>query len=161
MPVVLRELTKADLPVVERWFAEPGPRRWLGDESWPRRLVNLAAHSAGRFAFAAVADDAIVGLVDVERYGDARAAVALVVAPGQRRRGVGKAIVQTLRKQPALASVAEFFGGVEAGNVAGAALVCSAGFERVTEGPDDEGFTYFALRTDGRRPRDPWALPAT
>jgi hypothetical protein len=69
-------------------------------------------------------------------------------------------MARALPERPELASVVEFFGGVEAGNVASAALVTGAGFEQVTDEPDDEGFTYYALRLDGERPRRPWRRPS-
>ena len=147
--MALRSLTAADLPVVERWFCDPDTRRWLGDEAWPRRLLALAGRSQGRFAFVAVLGGDVVGLADVERYGDDRAAVAVVVAPEHRRRGMGKAILRGLLDVPQLEGVVELFGGVEVGNAASAALVTSSGFEQVSERPDDEGFTYFAQRRTG------------
>jgi L-amino acid N-acyltransferase YncA len=160
MPVVLRELTEADLAAVEGWFTESETRKWLGDEAWPRRLIRLAARSADRFAYAAVRHGVVVGIADAERYGDGRAAVALVVAPEHRGVGIGTAMASALPERPELASVVEFFGGVEAGNAASGALVTGAGFEQVTDEPDVEGFTYYALRTDGERPRRPWRRPS-
>jgi L-amino acid N-acyltransferase YncA len=160
MTLVLRELTDADLPLVEGWFAEAETGRWLGDQSWPRRLLRLAARSPDRFAYAALRAGVVVALADAERYRDRRAGVALVVAPAHRRRGVGTAVARALAERPDLADVVEFIAGVEDGNVAGTALVVGAGFWQVTDAPDGGGFTYFAVRPDGGRPRRPWALPA-
>ena len=159
MSLVLRELTAADLAAVSGWFADPATARWLGGAAWARRLLELAAASPGRFALAAVRGDALVGLADVERFGDGRAAVAIVVAPDARRSGVATAMVRALGAHLALAGIAEVVAGVEAGNAASEALVRAAGFERVTEAPDADGFVYFARRTDGARPACPWALP--
>ena len=158
MSLLLRELTVEDLPVVERWFRDPETDRWLGDESWPRRLLILTSAST-RLAFAATCDSTVVGIADIECYSDARAAAALVVAPDRRRLGIGRALAEALPRQPQLNGIVEFFGGVEEGNVASEALVTSAGFEQVTDAPDDEGFTYFALRVDGARPARPWLPP--
>lgn len=143
---MLRELTHADLPTVDSWFAESETRQWLGDPAWPRQLIRLAGLSRDRFAFAAVRQGVVVGIADVERYEDGRAAVAIVVAPEHRRRGVGKTIVMMLIERAEPAGVVEFVGGVEAGNGASAAFLTSCGFEQTTDAPDDEGFTYFALR---------------
>lgn len=70
MSLVIRQLEEADLPEVASWFADQETRRWLGDEAWPRRLLQLAAPSAGRFAFAALLDSALAGVADVDRYDD-------------------------------------------------------------------------------------------
>jgi L-amino acid N-acyltransferase YncA len=152
MSLVLRELTEADVPSVEGWFRDSETQRSLGDETWPRQLIRLASLSADRFAYAAVEEEVVVGIADAERYADGRAAIALVVSPVHRRLGVGKAMARALGERPKLARVVEFFGGVEAGNLASAALVTGAGFEQVTDEPDKDGCAYFALRRDGRRP---------
>jgi L-amino acid N-acyltransferase YncA len=159
MSLVLRELTEADVPSVEGWFQDFETRRWLGDETWPRQLIRLASLSADRFAYAAVEEDVVVGIADAERYADGRAAIAVVVSPVHRRLGVGNAMGRALAERPELAGVVEFFGGVEAGNRASAALVTGAGFEQVTDEADKDGFAYFALRRDGERPGRPWSLP--
>lgn len=156
---MLRELTDPDLQLVEPWFAEYETQRWLGDQTWPQRLLRLAALSADRFAYAALKKGVVVGAADVERYRDGRAGLALVVAPEHRRLGVGKAMAGALIDRPELADVTEFIAGVEDGNFASAALVTSAGFQKVADEPDANGFTYFALRRNGRPP-GPWTLPS-
>ena len=144
----LRELAEEDLPTVELWFGDEETRRWLGDERWPRRLLDLA-NDRDRFAYVACLDGTPVGLADVERYEDNRAAVAVVVRPDRRRGSVGTQVLEALPELPELRTVAEFFGGVERGNVASAALVVAAGFELVTPEPDADGFMYFVMH---RRP---------
>ena len=143
MDLTLRRLTPDDLPAVEPWFRDQEMRRWLGDEAWPRMVLRLAAGSDRRFAFAASGPAGVAALADVERYSDERAAVALVVAPGSRRRGVGSALARALARRPELAGTLEFFGGVEAGNSAGARLAVHAGCAPVSSPPDADGFRYF------------------
>jgi ribosomal protein S18 acetylase RimI-like enzyme len=109
--LALRPLVPDDLSVVEPWFDEAETQRWLGGREWPRQLLHLVSQSGGRYAYAAVLDEVVVvGLVDVERYDDSRAAVAVAVAPEHRRRGIGAAMLRALAAQPELASVIELFG---------------------------------------------------
>jgi GNAT superfamily N-acetyltransferase len=143
MSVVLRPLTERDVHVSEAWFAEPKTRRRLGDATWPRRLLALA-REPGRYAFAALEGEAFVAIADAEREGE-RAAVALVVAPEQRRRGLGRAVLAALREHHALSEL-DLLAGVEDGNDAATALVLGAGFEPLSADPDEEGFRYFLLR---------------
>lgn len=143
MSVVLRPLTERDVHVAEAWFAEPETRRRLGDATRPRRLLALA-RVPGRFAFAVLEGEALVAIADAEREGE-RAAVALVVAPEQRRRGLGRAVLAALREDQALSDL-DLLAGVEDGNDAATALVLGAGFEPLSADPDDEGFRYFLLR---------------
>ena len=159
VPVVLRDMTAADLAAVSGWFADPETIRWLGGYDWPRRLLELAARSPDRFALAGVRAGAIVGVLDVERAGDGRADVALVVAPAERRAGVATGMIRALLEHSALAGVVEVRAGVETGNAASEALVRRAGFEPVADGPDAEGFVYFVRRTDATRPA--WPSDAT
>jgi RimJ/RimL family protein N-acetyltransferase len=149
---MLRELTASDLQLVEPWFAEYDTQRWLGDQAWPRQLLRHVALSADRFGYAALQNGVVVGMADVERYRDGR------VAPGYRRLGVGTAMAGALTERPELADVIEFIAGVEEGNLASAALMTRAGFQKVTDETDANGFTYFALRRNGR-PSVPWTLP--
>jgi hypothetical protein len=68
-------------------------------------------------------------------------------------------MLEALAERPELAAVAKFIGDVEDSNAASAALVTGAGFQRVTDRPDEDGFSYFAMRADGERPRRVWNLP--
>jgi hypothetical protein len=61
---------------------------------------------------------------------------------------------------PGLEAVVEYFAGVEQGNMASAALLAKAGFEQVRDTPDEEGFSYLAMRPDGSQPRRPWVVPS-
>ena len=158
-PVGLRELTAVDLAVVEPWFGDADTRRRLGDEAWPRRLLELAGRSAERVVLAATRAGRVVGVLDVERYSDGRAAIALVVGPAERRTGIATAALDLLAREALVRGISELVGGVEADNVAALALARSAGFAQVTDGPDDDGFLYVARRTDGQGLPRPWTPP--
>jgi ribosomal protein S18 acetylase RimI-like enzyme len=92
--------------------------------------------------------------VDIDIDADHRAAFAIVIAPEQRRRGVARAMVETMIAEPRFAAVCEWFAGVETGNVASQQLLESRGFARMTS-EDADGFSYFARRINGW-PRLPW-----
>jgi ribosomal protein S18 acetylase RimI-like enzyme len=157
--VSLHELTLDDLHVIEPWFSDADTRGWLGDATWPRRLLEFAHRWPARLALTATSEGQIVGLMDVDRYPDGRAAIALTVDPSERHQGIGSAMLLTLVRDSDTHGLNELFGGVEDHNTAGLALVQSAGFEQVTDAPDAAGFRYFARRTDGRRLRHPWVRP--
>jgi hypothetical protein len=95
-----------------------------------------------------------VALLDVEIYEGRRASFAIVVAPGVRRAGVGRRVVEAAIAHPLFREVAEWFVGIERGNEASRGLVLALGFRQVTE-EDADGFTYYAR---GQSPV-PWSLP--
>ena len=80
---------------IETWFDDPETQRWLGGRSWPRRLVALA-ELPGRVAVVWLQRGEIVALLDIERYGDGPAAIALVVSPAHRGEGIGTAILRSI-----------------------------------------------------------------
>jgi GNAT superfamily N-acetyltransferase len=139
--LVLRELTERDVAAAAPRFDEPETRLRLGDRAWPEQALRLAAADEARAAYAVELDGALVAIADAERE-DGRAAVALVVAPDQRRRGIGRAALEALRRDLRMPLLA----GVEPGNEAAERLVCSAGFERPDQAPDADGYVYFVSR---------------
>jgi RimJ/RimL family protein N-acetyltransferase len=151
----LRPLRRADCDRMGAWFADADTNRWLGGAEWPLEVLALCDPASGRFAYAAVSGDELVGLVDVECYADRRASMAIVVAPGLRRQGVGRKILDQVLEQPDLAHILEFFGGVEVGNIASQRLITAAGFLAMQDGPDEEGFTYYARRRDETLLKEP------
>jgi RimJ/RimL family protein N-acetyltransferase len=147
-----RTLGREDLAAVEPWFDDPATRRWLGGRAWPRRLVELAEQPA-RFALLWEEDGVPVALLDLEVDEAGTAAVALVVAPEARGRGIATAILASVFALAELAGVHRVIGEVERGNDESGALVRAAGFVPDPAGARDAGFRRWVLL----RPRPPAA----
>jgi len=159
--ISLSPLTPETLPLAKAWFRDEETRRWLGDASWPERALRLAKDPptendvTGRFAWLAYHDGEPVGLVDVERYEDGVAGLALVVGPVFRKRGFGKKILSAVASHPELALTPILRAGIEPANQASVRCFEGAGFEPRSEEPDEEGFIYFTRRI---RPSEPEKL---
>jgi RimJ/RimL family protein N-acetyltransferase len=95
-----------------------------------------------RRAWIVEADDAPVGLVDVEVYEDLTAGLAFVIAPSCRGSGVGRRALQAIAEQLAGDGVREVFGGTETNNAASIRCMEGSGFTRRSHEPDAEGFLY-------------------
>jgi RimJ/RimL family protein N-acetyltransferase len=144
-----RPLADADVAALEAWFADPATVRWVGTPGYPRRLLELA-RAPSRLAFAVTAGGEPVALVDVELDGaGSSAAIALVVAPRVRGRGVGRAALAAVMRRRELAAVAELVAEVEDANVTARRCILAAGFRPIGAAAD-AGFTRYALRR--RRP---------
>lgn len=143
MSITIRPLSPEDVGRIEPWFADETTTRWLGDAGYPNRLLTLAGRP-GRWAFAAVERDEPVALVDVEQDEDdaSSVAVALVVAPEKRSRGIGRSLFAMIFARPELAEARELVGEVEKGNAAAARCVLAAGFRRrgIASDPDFERY---------------------
>ena len=140
-----RSFRAEDLVKVEPWFDDAETRRWLGDRTWPRRLLELARQSDRVALLYSLADEP-VGLLDIELYADGTAAVAVIVSPDHRRRGLATAILRSLFHLPQTGGVDRIIGEVEVGNVAGERCVRAAGFEPCAAVVTHEGFIRFASR---------------
>jgi len=87
-----------------------------------------------------------VALIDAEVYTDDSAAIALVVAPRWRRRGVGAATLVAVGAYLARThGVLRLVGGVEQRNTASARCALTAGFVPSGDVPDQEGFVDYVL----------------
>ena len=168
--VHLRSFQAQDLPLIEPWFLDDETNRWLGGPDWPRLMLDLAdrplgefrgAIETGRFRWTAWDGELPVGYVDCGIYdrwttwdGERAVAeidvpsgaVAFTVAPGCRRLGYGRQILQALFDAPEVADIELVGGGVEPQNVASIACLRSAGFSQENKEPDFEGMVYFVRR---------------
>jgi RimJ/RimL family protein N-acetyltransferase len=142
-----RSFRAADLLTVEPWFEDDETQRWLGGRVWPRRLLKLA-RQPNRAALLYAYADRPVGLLDVERCPEGRAAVAVVVSPEHRGQGVATSMLRSVFDLPEANGVTEVVGEVEFGNTAGEGCIRAAGFVRDSEAASDERFLRFLLRRD-------------
>ena len=159
--ISLTPLTPDTLPLTEAWFKNEETRRWLGDVSWPERALRLASEPStendvtGRFVWLACHGEEPVGLVDVERYENGTAGLALVVGPVFRKQGFGRRILAAVVSHPELARTPILRADIESANRASVRCFEGAGFEPQSEEPNEEGFIYFARRI---RPSEPEKL---
>jgi GNAT superfamily N-acetyltransferase len=144
LPISHRPLRKEDLEAIEPWFDDAATQRWLGDRSWPRRLLGLA-ELPGRFAVAWQERGEVVALLDIERYGSGSAAIALVVSPAHRGEGIGKAILRSIFDLAGVEGVEQIYGEVEQGNVAAEGLVRAAGFVPANSAASEAAFNGWVL----------------
>ncbi len=127
------------------------------------------AIQTGSFRYVAEFDGRLVGYIDCGTYdryteyqGEGAAgpiivdsieapagALAFVVDPARRGRGIGRAMIGALMLQPQVAFVALFEAGVEPENLASRRCLAAAGFTLRSEEPDFEGFLYYLVRRDG------------
>jgi RimJ/RimL family protein N-acetyltransferase len=151
-PAELIPLTESTLAIAVPWFEDEQTQRWLGGPGWPALVLRLAASPpaeyrgrqvTGRFVWLAYVDQAPVGLADTERYADATASVAIVVAPAVRGRGVGRRIIQAVLAHPELAATQVTEAGIEPGNAASVRCFTAAGFTAANDTPDEHGVVYF------------------
>ena len=89
-----------------------------------------------------VEGDAPVALLDVERYADGTAAIAVVVSPSHRRKGLASGVIASLLDMPE-EGVTEIVAEVEEGNAAASQLVRSSRFAAIPGA--EEGFQRFVL----------------
>ena len=156
--IELQPFTPDLLGGVAPWFDDAETARWLGGRDWPENLLRLIAdpprehRGSGvreRAGWVAMLDRDPAALIDTEVYADGTAAVALVVAPAQRRRGVGAAALAAIGELLARTrGVDALVGGVEQHNEASHRCVKAAGFVAVADDPDEEGFINYVLRLD-------------
>lgn len=154
--LAIRRFTPAALSAVAPWFDDPETFRWLGGRDWPASLLHLIADPPSEHRGSAVRERAgwtaalggeDVALVDTEIYTDGTAAIAIVVAPQHRRRGIGAATLVAMGELLARThGVERLIGGVKQDNAASARCVKAAGFVAAAETADEEGFIDYVLR---------------
>lgn len=157
-PIHLRPFAPDLLGAVAPWFDDAETVRWLGGREWPENLLRLIAdppheHRGStvrdRAGWVATLDGEPVALIDTEVYEDGTAALSLVVAPAQRRRGLGTSALAAIGRLLGRSyGVEALVGGVEQHNEASHRCVKAAGFVAVADDPDEEGFINYVLRLD-------------
>jgi RimJ/RimL family protein N-acetyltransferase len=188
--VALRRFAREDLPSVEPWFLDPDTRRFLGGPEWPALMLareglvgekfrgatqtaayRYVAHTAGRpfgYVDCGTFDRCTLyggedsnGPIILETLEVTTAAIAFVVDPEQRRRGLGQAMIAALLSRPELRHTQLFEAGVEPENIASRRCLEASGFRLRSERPDFEGMLqYRAWRTGTGTGTGPDAAPA-
>ncbi len=182
--VSLRLLARADLPLIRPWFEDLDTRRFLGGPDWPAAMLEHGARAAGTVFrgarqtgahhYLALSADTPVGYIDcgtfdrcticagegpqgpitTETINATTGAIAFVIDPGLRGRGLGRAMIAALLDRPELFAVELFEAGVEPENTASRHCLQTAGFWLYSPEPDFEGMLYYtAWRRDRARSR--------
>jgi RimJ/RimL family protein N-acetyltransferase len=173
--ISLRPLTSAEMPLITPWFEDRYTARFLGGPAWPAQMLALAGCSAGTMFrgarqidshhYLALADGTPAGYIDcgtfdrctvyggegphgpiiVETIDAVTGAIAFVIAPQLRGRGLGRAMIAAMLARSELRDAELFEAGVEPPNTASRRSLEAAGFELGSEQPDPEGMLYYRL----------------
>ena len=146
-------LTEELAHIVAPWFDDANSIRYLGNRDWLYRELRLMQNAPGsefrgrrilaRYVWILQDQNGRpCGLVDIEPYDDGTAGMAFLIAPDQRRQGLGQHMLRLLETRPELYSVQTIVGGVEPENLAAQRCLKSAGYTFVPT-PDEEGFLRF------------------
>ena len=137
--MIFTDLTATNAETIAWWFDDPDTQRYLGDRTWLYQIVGLVQTAPGtawngvtvleRHLWLAGDRDGACGLVDIEIYDNASAALALVVAPDRRSQGVGQQILAELTIRPELNAVTRLFGSIEPDNLGAQRCCLRAGFQ--------------------------------
>lgn len=149
-------ITSDSVKEVEGWFDDADTQRFLGGREWVRRIPALLQDSPGvefrgrrvlaRYAWIVYTTGSPVGIVDVERYDNRTAGLALAVAPAMRGKGIGRLILSNLETLGELAEIKAFIGAVEPDNEAARRCMRGARFE-MAEREDEEGMLRISRRS--------------
>ncbi len=179
--VALRRLTTDDLPGIAGWFEDPETSRYLGGPEWPAAMLAHADEAVGTVFrgawqiaahhYLALTGEAPVGYVDggvfdccavyggegpdgpiiLDTIDAVTCAIAFVIDPAYRRRGLATAMILALIGQPGLAGVELFEAGVDPENHASCRTLEAAGFRLRSPDPDCEGMLYYELWASAAR----------
>ncbi len=177
--LTLRQLSWSDLRLIEPWFDDAETQRYLGDRSWPARMLALGERNVGStfrgqrtlaaYRWLAWCNGTPVGYVDcgvldrwticdrgpggpvvTEAISGPAGAIAFVVDPRLRRQHVGRAMLHALLAHPALADVRLFGAGVSPENQGSRRCLEAAGFRLHSVEPDWEGMLYYLFERVAR-----------
>ena len=142
-------LTEKLVAVIEPWFDDAETIRYLGGREWVRESLALMRKTPGvefrghrvlaRYVWVVFNEEnQPVALVDAELYDDDTTALALIVAPSVRGRGIGSRVLIAFAEREELKNVQSIIGGVKPENVACLDCLRKVGFT-ISEQPDEEG----------------------
>ena len=170
--ISLRPLTSAALPLITTVVADRYTGRFLGGPAWPAQMLALAGRSAGTIFrgarpidshhYLALGDGTPAGYIDcgtfdrctayggegpdgpaiLETIDAVTGAIAFVIAPELRGRGLRPAMIAAMLARSELRDVELFEAGVEPQNTASRHCLETAGFEQGSARPDVEGMLY-------------------
>jgi hypothetical protein len=85
--VVLRPLTRTDLPAITPWFEDPDTCRYLGGPAWPATMLDLGEQMVGQAFRGAIQTGAhhYLAEVDAVAVGDIDAASSIAAPPTTAR----------------------------------------------------------------------------
>ncbi len=128
MKLNYRLLTEVDSAVIEPWFDDLDTKKYLGNKDWLHRLFKLLDEMpgkefkgkiiSGRYALLVFLGQTPVALIDIETYSDATAALALVVAPDYRSKGIAKRIHGDIWELSEMKDINKIIGGLDPDNIA-------------------------------------------
>ena len=122
--MTLRAATPADAEALARAHAS------AFDASWTAPDIAALMSASGSFAILSETDGEATGFVLGRALAGEAEILTLAVAPGARRSGLGRALVEALAKEAAALGAKALFLEVAADNAAALALYDRAGFER-------------------------------
>ena len=138
---VVFPVEKDDLPALAEIHRASFPHGWRADE------LDRMLDSAGMFGLAARREGTAgrpLGFVLVRSSGAEAEIITIATAPAARRRGIGRALMDAVRRQLQHDRVSRLFLEVSATNAAALALYRSLGFRQV-----GERRAYYASHVEG------------
>lgn len=124
-PFELRELGPADVALVSSLEAEV-----FAEDPWSPGMVAEELHAPARHYVAAVEGQRVLGYAGI-RLGPDADVMVIGVRAGERRRGVGRALLADLVRAAREAGTGRVFLEVRASNGAALGMYRSAGFQRI------------------------------
>lgn len=120
----------------------------FGEEAWDRKLLLEYFHQSPEMFFVAQAGRRIAGYIITVRVARGAELVSIAVDPGERRRGVGRAMLDLSRAELRSRGVKSWWLMVRTTNQAAIAFYERYGFERIRLVK-----RYYAAKQDGWRMR--------
>ncbi|MCA8958107.1 MAG: GNAT family N-acetyltransferase [Planctomycetes bacterium] len=128
-PLRLRPFAAGDAPLLGAWLAGAGlgvPQTVPG-RRWVERLID----DPNILCFTATLGGRIVGFFRLDTGPDQQAEITLIVAPGERRRGHGRALLAAALDQARARGLCRVLAVVDVENTAARSFFGDAGFEEV------------------------------